>query len=170
MNNMTNAAKLGAFSSDSMFSGARAVLLSKTLHQHRKELVQPIQRKCLELVPINADHDTGERITDMSLAFLSTDEAQIAKLYETYKTELLAAGGCGLTREEIESGKCPELVAAHLVIQAENVLLDMVGEVMGFNWKTVTLGQRKKLIDLSLGLIVSQPRFKCELPKPGDAA
>lgn len=171
MNNMTNAAKLAAFSSDSMFSGARAVLLSKTMHQYRKDLVAPIQRKCLELVPIHADQTTGERIKDMSLAFLSTDESQVAKLYEAYKAELLAAGGCGLTREEIEGGKCPELVAAHLLIQAENVLLDMVGEVMGFKRVTLTIAQRAKVIDLALRMVVQAPGFTCELPAlPAGAA
>jgi hypothetical protein len=169
MNPSITAAKIAAFSSDAMFSAVRAVLLAETLLAHRKALVAPLQQQCIAEVPLYADLSDGQPITTMANAYLCTDEAALAKLYDLYKTKLRAAGGCGLSDADIEKGYCPELVADQLLIQAQNALIDLVGDIVGLSRTALDLKQRKRVIELTLAQVVAHPNFRCELPKPGDA-
>ena len=56
---------------------------------------------------------------------------------------------------------CPALVAEHLKIEAENLLIEVSGKPAGVNLENLTLlKNRKKWIELVVGLVTSLPNFK----------
>jgi len=137
------------------------VLLSEVLAEATRQRVQPVKEEVLARYDYrinlelggHREKDHGEKITDPEKLHLTTDDCTpyYAELHERY----VAMGYDDLP----EVGYCPLLIAEHLKIDAENELLDAGCEMLGIESGRVYGKNRKKMLDLLIGLVVNAPGY-----------
>jgi len=166
MSNANVARSLQDFKKPEIYSAVRSVLMAEAHLQLMRERVLPIQAACLAKADLVANLSDRQPITKMSRVYLSTDRNAVAGLYDTYKHALRSAGGFGLSDRQIEEGCCPELIAENLLVRAQNLLIELTGVIVGIESFQLGLEPRARYLELTLGMIVSMPDFKCELLAP----
>jgi len=151
-------------------SSVNAYLMARAYAETMRSAIDKIQRGVLEECPLTngleVKHGKSERrITDPEHAYLETREDHIQDYYaECDKREREA----GLKPKEMEFDYCPALVAEHLQVKSEWLLIESAAEMLGedkpedFNNKLLCHGleSRKKFIDLVVGLVLNLPDFE----------
>jgi hypothetical protein len=139
---------------NTMKSAAKAVFLSMAYTQTIRPIVEGYKRKILQKCKFKIDpkfwneYEQDKTITDPKKAYLMT-ENDLAIYLKECQTEQKKAG---LKTEKPEY--CPLLVAEHTQIRAENILIDSMKPITGFDsTRFLSLENRAKLIDLSLRLL-----------------
>jgi hypothetical protein len=88
-----------------------------------------------------------ERITDIKDLYLADLESpEIKAFYADCAAEHKAQGYM-----DLEAGHCPALIAEHLQIQAEHVLLESGCVLLGLEHPPFDLDLRRRMLDLLLG-------------------
>lgn len=165
MTNATARPPIAKFQTPEMFSAVRAVVLATAYFQLIRDQVKPVQQATINAASLKMDLTDGSPITNMKDSYLSTDETATTAMHADYARRLIAAGRFGLTEAEILDGKCPELVAEWQKIQAENLLIDLIAPLLNFSRVSLTMDARKKLIDLTLSMVINMPSFDKNSPK-----
>ncbi len=141
--------------SRSLVAEVNAVLLTRAHAIAERERVDVIQSRILS----EGDYrdDDGNRITDPRKAWHITDEQ-----FKDY-VALVREADIG-RRRDLPFGHCPALIAADLAMQAENNLMVGAGkwfpEFLDDGNPRVYGNDRKELIDLLIGLVVSYPGYQ----------
>lgn len=128
----------------------------------QEERVKPIRAKILEEYPVFADLDEGQRITDFFDLYLTSDNDTCEKIYAAYDAELRQ---CGIKPQNMDAGKCPALVAKHILTKAESALIDGSGKPFGVSAHKILCTDNgmetwKKWIDLVCSYVCNLPHFK----------
>ena len=110
------------------------------------------------------DKTPQRSILTQSDMYLSEDEEKCRWVYDEVHIRLVKAG---LKKADVEVDICPALVLENLLVQAENNLIDIAGGQLGVTremlWKADNLKKadnRKKFIDLTVGLVVNSPGYE----------
>lgn len=153
-------------------SAVNAYLMARTLAEATREQVDKIHREILAECPIYDDLTldgkrtaTGRAITKSADLYLSEDEDACQDFYTEADIRLRRAG---IKPANMPQGHCPALVAEHLQIQTENLLIECALEAMGEpkeNRAYIYLEKRRRFIDLICGLVVNQEGYKNPLTK-----
>lgn len=131
------------------------VLLAQVIAEHKREQVDKIHRRVL--AENNYQYDTERwgvldvsgKVTEPSDTYLMR-ESDSADYFAKMKAIHLANGYA-----DAEKGYCPALVAEHMLIQAQNVLLEVASEPMGVDLTGTCGDNRKKALDLLIGLVTN---------------
>lgn len=154
-------------------SAVAAVLLARAYAETKRAQVDEIARAVLAECPLKVRDKYRERgrpeyITDPKLTYLAIDSHFEDYLAECNKRERAA----GVKPESMPDSHCPALVAEHVLADAEQVLLDCAGEMLGvpdFAERTTrSLDLYRQAINLLCGLVVNLPDFRH--PLTGKAA
>ncbi len=151
-------------------SCVNAYLMARAYAETMREKVDAIHREILTECPIYADKHEGRQIFKSGDLYLCTNDALCQDFYEEADKRLRAAK---LKPDNMPVDHCPALVAEHLQVKTEWLLIGAAGEPFGItNDKLLCtpngLENRQKFIDLVVSLIVNQPDFKN--PLTGKAA
>lgn len=158
--------KISEVATPAVQSYVRAYLMARAYSETMREAVDKVHAAILDQCPIYADlpGTSGERITKGKHLYLSTDEAKCADFYAEADKRLRA---CGLKPADMPAEYCPALVAENLLSKASRCLIDEAGKPFDLDADKLLCGGLKnweKFIDLTVGLVVNLPGFKCELP------
>ena len=149
-------------------SSVNAYLMARAYAETMREKVDPFYTEALAIHPIYTDLTTRantevERIYNREQMFLSEDDETCKEIYADVNFHLRKAG---LKPDNMPDSHCPALVAEHLQIKTEHILIDAAAEMLGENGEfrhTLLcngLGAYKKFIDLVVKLVVNMPDFK----------
>jgi hypothetical protein len=134
---------------------ARAVCAAKALAQLERERVNAY------VLPIFKTYrfldESGAPIDSPDALFLCKDDAMCKAFYDACDVAHRAHGWRG------REGHCPALTAEHLLITAENALLEAGCEFLGPEQMPSALyggDKRKEMLDLLLGACLRDPRGK----------
>jgi hypothetical protein len=143
-----------------------AYLMARAYAETMRSRVDEVQRAVLAECPLDMDPQWIERrgdekITEPSLTYLAVASGLKDYWAECNKRER----ELGIKPDDMPDEHCPALVAEHLQVQTEWLLLecgwaaiDVDGSPDG--WKRLYGEQRKKFIDLLCGLVVNHPKYK----------
>jgi hypothetical protein len=92
---------------------------------------------------------TGRLLVDPKDCYLSEDDARCAAFFAECDRAHRAHGWSG------PDGNCPALEAEHLLIKAENLLLDALGGLIGMDG-FYSLDLRARALDLALGACLTR--------------
>jgi hypothetical protein len=156
---------------DSVFEACHiavnAYFMARTYAELMRERVDEVQRAVLQECPLDMDAHVGDfrrgdgKITDPSLTYLATDAHFHDYLEECNKRER----AIGIKPADMPDEHCPALVAVHLQVQAEWLLLECGWAAIDKNehhdgWKLLYGEKREELINLLCGLVVNHPKYK----------
>lgn len=123
---------------------------AKAFAEVERERVDAYKKPIFEKYNFVYDEKWGEgpkKITDENHLYLADLEHETVKAYfEEMKDAHIVHGWTG------ERDFCPALVAEHLLIDAENAILDAGTEFTGIEKETLYGDNRKKMIDLLVGV------------------
>jgi hypothetical protein len=155
---------------DSVFEACHipvnAYFMARTYAELMRERVDEVQRAVLAECPLNMEPQWIERrgdekITEPSLTYLAVASDLKDYWAECDKRERKL----GIKPADMPDDHCPALVAEHLRVQAEWLLLecgwvaiDTDGNRDG--WKLLYGEKRQHFIDLLCGLVVNHPKYK----------
>jgi len=151
-------------------SSVNAYLMARAYAETMRAAVDKIDREILEECPLTNDleirHDRpAGSVTDPKYTYLCENEDLMDDYYQESDKRLRAAN---LKPSSMPFDHCPALVAEHLQIQTQWLLIESAAEMMGienpenFNNDLLCNGldTHKKFIDLVVGLVVNLPNFK----------
>lgn len=140
-------AEFKRFSAD-VAPAARAVLMARVHAELTRERVDAYIRPVFERYTFTVRPEwgtvEGERITDPKRLYLSAEEDLVASYFEDCDQAHRAHGFTG------PKGHCPALVAEHLLVQAEQCLIDLASPLFGVKLD-VYGDDRKRLLELLIG-------------------
>ena len=162
-----NTPKMSDLITPEIRSCVNAYLMARAYAETMRKHVDAIHREILTECPIYADiHGHKDQILESKDLYLCSNEALCHDFYDESDKRLRAAK---LKPDDMPHDHCPALVAEHLQVKCEWMLLDASGKPFGFSADTPwTMEHRQQWIDLVVGLIVNQPDFKN--PLTGKAA
>ncbi len=142
----------------------RTYLLAKTFAEVKREQVDKIERQLLSERCLTAtlgcdSRPAGfvpHRITDPKDLYLCEEEAFKGFYAEASRRERAA----GVKPADMPDEHCPALVAEHLQIQAENLLIEVSGKLFGVKPYQLHFEKRDQWLDLICRLVVNSPRLK----------
>ncbi len=152
-------------------SCVNAYLMERAYAETMRDKVDKIHRDILTQCPIYADvHGHSQQIFESKDLYLCGNDALCQDFYEEADKRLRAAK---LKPDDMPASHCPALVAEHLQVKCEWMLIDAAGKPFGITADNIMcskdgLGNRQKFIDLVVGLVVNAPGFKN--PLTGKAA
>lgn len=154
-------------------SCVNAYLMARAYAETMRDQVNEVHEKLLREFPVYADKATrgankGEQILNSGDLYLCSDDAQCQFFYDEAD---IALRECGLKPESMPDTHCPALVAEHLLVKAESLLVDTVAPIFNMDrQRLLCAGMKKyhKFTDLIVGMVVSSPGYKN--PLTGKAA
>lgn len=155
-------------------SAVNAYLMARAYAETMRAQVEPYYKKALEIIQVYEDHTFGDRhkptmkrIYDHNEMYLSQDEETCKEVYADVNFHLRKDG---IKPDSMPDDHCPALVAEHLQLKTEWLLIESAAEMLGvdnpkeFNDQILCarngLEKRKKFIDLVVRLMVNLPDFK----------
>ena len=154
---------------DSVFeacqSAVNAYLMAKAYAMTMRERVDEVQRAILAECPLYIDPQwiekgrQEEKITDPKHTYLATDTD--SKLY--FEECNWRERKLGIKPKDMPDEHCPALVAEHLQVQAEWLLLECGWNAIGGEeggWENMYGKNREKFIDLMCKIVVNHPEYK----------
>jgi len=150
-----------------MKASVRAYLMSRVYAETMREAVDEIHHEILIECPIYGDKHTGrrgpggEQILKSSDLYLCSDDDLCQEFYDEADYRLRKEG---LKPSDMLKDHCPALVAEHLQMDAEHLVIESTAEMLGeedFLPKVLCAGMDKyhKFIDLVTKMIVNMPGF-----------
>ncbi len=148
-------------------SAVNAYLLARTYAETKRKQVNKIEREILKECPLPGREE--KNITKPSEAWQCTDENLIAEYYAETNHRLKKVG---IKPADMPDDHCPALVAENIQLKterrifdnaAEMLKLDVDGQELNNGLLTLGKGNRKKFLDLVVGLVVALPGFKSPL-------
>ena len=144
-----------------------AVLLAKAYAKIKREQVDAVSRRILAegvylVAPDRQEHGRkNERITEPRYDWLMSD-ANFSGYHAKRNAILLEAG---IKPADMPDDHCPALVAEHLLVKAEWVLLETAWALVAPDqpadgWEDLYDEMRKKFIDLVIKMVVNRPGYK----------
>ena len=142
-----------------------AFLMAKTYALCMRERVDEVQRAILAECPLDTDPQwiekgrTDEKITDPKHTYLAT-EVHFRDYQEECNHRLRKLG---IKPDDMPDEHCPALVAEHLQVQAEWLLLEYGWNAIGGadnGWKNLYGPEREKFLDLMCKIVVNHPKYK----------
>jgi hypothetical protein len=126
---------------------AETLCLAKAFAEVERERVNAYILPLFETFTFTEDSEgcEGEKITNPEHLYLSEDEKLSAEYYAACDRAHREHGFDG------PEGHCPALVAGHLLVQAENLLLGEVTELMGVG-EVHNMDLRTKVLDWGLSV------------------
>ena len=151
-----------------------AYLLARVHAEVLREKVDAICRQVLAEAPLkvsakNAERGMPELITEPNRAWLADLDSPEMQDYDAECDKRLRAAG--LKPESMPADHCPALVAERIKVEAEWLLLETAWQAIGQSgdgWKGLYGDNRKKFLDLCVGLVVNSPGY--QNPLTGKAA
>lgn len=135
---------------------ARAVLMARVFAQMERERVDayilPIFARYSFTVAAKWAERGIEAIRKPRDLYLSDDEPQVAAYFADCDEAHRAHGFTG------PQGQCPALVAEHLVITAENLLIGLGESLFGVQVHMLGLDERAKYLDLLIGAALKEEK------------
>lgn len=156
---------MSAFTTPEIRASVRTVLAATAYLELIREKVAPVQLATVTAANLKMDLTDGSPILSMKDSYLSTDEAACAAMYADYGRRLIEGGCYGLTEADIRDGKCPDLVAESLKIDAENLLLKTVCPLFNVEPYRMGMKDRREFLDLTIRFVVGLPGFDKSPPK-----
>ena len=152
----------------SVKSAVNAYLMARTYAECMREKVNEVYKESLEIFPLYTDlerrgGDKTQRIYDPSKMYLSKDEETCKDVYADVDFHLRKRN---IKPESMPDGHSPALTAEHLQTQAQWLIIDTAGEMLGetgdFQHKLLCNGLDKynQFIDLVVKMVVNMPGFK----------
>lgn len=158
-------------------SSVRAYLMARAYAETMRAAVNPVYRESLEIHPLYTDRDElrapsrrkpKERILDVDKMYLSKDDETCKEVYADVNFQLRKMG---LKPASMPDDHCPALVAEHIQVKTQWLLIECAAEMMGienpkdFNNRLLCNGleTHRKFIDLVVGLVVNLPGFESPL-------
>uniref|UniRef100_A0A6H2A4X6 Uncharacterized protein n=1 Tax=viral metagenome TaxID=1070528 RepID=A0A6H2A4X6_9ZZZZ len=154
-------------------SSVAAYLMARAYAETMRAAVDKIHRAILEESPLTNGHESkhgkpAEMITDPKLTWLCDDEEIMKDYYQESDKRLRAAH---LKPDSMPDDHCPALVAEHIQVKTQWLLIECAAEMLGennprdFNNQLLCAGldTHQKFIDLVVGLVVNLPDFKSPL-------
>jgi len=147
-------------------TSVRAYLLARANAEVMREAITKIETEILQESPLtDARFEHGKKITNPKDAWLA-DDSEWADYFMEVNTRTRKAG---LKPDDMPDDHCPALVAEHIQMQAEQLILENAADMMGLefdgkelNHKLLCLGleKRQQFLDLVIKLVVNLPNFK----------
>lgn len=158
-------------------SSVNAYLMARVYAETMRAAVDKVYKESLEIFPLYTDRNElrdpsrrkpKERIFDHDKMYLSKDEETCKEVYADVNFQLRKQG---LKPDSMPDDHCPALVAEHLQVKTQWLLIECAAEMLGesnpkdFNNQLLCAGldTHKKFIDLVVGLVVNLPDFKSPL-------
>ena len=154
-----------------MRSSVKAYLLSRAYAKTMRAAVDKVHREILTECPIYRDKHTGRRgpggaqIFKSSDLYLCSNDNICQDFYNEADYRLRKAG---LKPDDMLKDYCPALVAEHLQMDAEHLVIESTAEMLGeedFLHRLLCNGMDKyhKFINLVTGMIVNMPNFELKI-------
>ena len=153
-----------------MKSSVKAYLLSRAYAETIRDAVDKIERKILEECPLTNDLEIkhgkpAREITEPKYVYLCDNDDLLQDYYDTVDFELRKAG---LKPDDMKKDYCPALVAEHLQVKAEHLVIETTAEMLGEKdliHKLLCHGMDtyRQFIDLVTKMIVNMPGFECKI-------
>ena len=146
-------------------SAVNAYLLARAHANTMREIVNKYYKEALEIYPLYTDrHKKAEQIYDVKRMYLSEDEQTCEDVYNDVEYRLRRDG---IKPPEMPDGQCPALVAESIQRDAENLIIEATGEMLGMDidsleikTRLLHMGKYYEYIDLVCKLVVNLPDFK----------
>jgi len=153
-----------------MQSAVKAYLMSRAYAETMREAVDKIEREILKECPLTNDLEINRgkparEITEPKHVYLCDNDDLLEEHYTAVNHRLRAEG---LKPDDMPDDHCPALVAEHLQMDAEHLVVESTAEMLGeedFLHRLICHGMDKyhKFIDLVTGMIVNMPGFECKI-------
>ena len=148
-------------------SAVNAYLMARTYAECMREKVNEVYKESLGIFPLYTDRNKrrggkSERIYDPEKMYLSKDDETCKDVYADVDFHLRKRN---IKPESMPDGHCPALTAEHLQTQAQWLIIDTAGEMLGetgdFQHKLLCAGLDKyhEFIDLVVKMVVNMPDF-----------
>lgn len=152
-------------------SSVSAYLMARAYAETMRGKVDEIQRAILEECPLanGVEQEHGiepKEITDPHRAWLCSDNDMMQDYYAESDKRLRAAN---LKPDDMPDAHCPALVAEHIQLKTEWLMLDCATEMLGMDFDgkelnnrllCMSLEKRQEFINLLVKLVVNLPDFK----------
>ena len=155
-----------------MQSTVNAYLLARAHAETLEPIVREIQTDLLREIEVNYAPEWAERsrrrggdnlvgrITDPDELYLGNED-ECQPYYEALDARYRAR----FPSLDLPHGHCPYLVARHVQLQAENLLISVAFKSLlnsDLTGADVHGDKRKRMVDLILGLVINHPQYKKE--------
>ena len=160
----TSKPQLSDFLNPAVRQCVNTYLLARTYAKVKREQVDVIQRAvlaepehCLQFTLCRkAQEGPPPRITDPRLVYGCEDDAACRRYFAECSRRERAAK---IKPADMPEEHCPALCAEHLLVQAENCLIDASGAFAGLTADMLYAEKRDKWLDLVCRIVVNAPGF-----------
>ena len=145
-------------------SAVNAYLMAKAYAMTMRERVDEVQRAILAECPLDTAPEfiergrPDEKITDPKHTYLATEVH-----FRDYQDECNhRLRKLGIKPDDMPDEHCPALIAEHLQVQAEWLLLEYGWNAMGGEkggWENLWGEDRKKFLDLLCKIVMNHPKY-----------